>query len=361
MRVMIAGGGTGGHVYPGIALAREFQRQTAGTEILFVGTDRGLEARVIPREGFQLSTIRVRGLIGKGWLRGLSTLLRIPVSCWDAARIISRFKPDLIIGSGGYASGPVILMAWLMRKKRVILEINLVPGFTNRFLAPLADLVVVAWEGSKAYLSGKRIRLLGSPVRRELIAAGSASPSNTNTKKTIVLLGGSQGAHALNIAMLEAVDHFGFFTDEIEIIHQTGREDFDFVREAYAKKGIRARVEPFIEDMGAVYRQATVLISRAGATTVAEITACGKPSILVPFPHAAGGHQELNARALGAEGAALVVLQENLSGPILARMIIELLRDTERFDRMSGASRRLGRPDAAEKIVEACLELERKN
>jgi UDP-N-acetylglucosamine--N-acetylmuramyl-(pentapeptide) pyrophosphoryl-undecaprenol N-acetylglucosamine transferase len=356
MRVMIAGGGTGGHVYPGIALAREFQRQTIGTEILFVGTEKGLEARVLPREGFQLGTIRVRGLIGKGWARGLSTLLRIPISCWDAARMISRFKPDLIIGSGGYASGPVILMAWLMRKKRVILEINLMPGFTNRFLSPLSDLVVVAWEGSKAYLSGKRIRLLGSPVRRELIAAGSGPPSNT-TKKTVVLLGGSQGAHALNIAMLEAIDHFGFFTDEIEIIHQTGREDYDSVREAYAKKGIRARVELFIEDMGAVYRQATVLISRAGATTVAEITACGKPSILIPFPHAAGGHQELNARALEAEGAALMVLQEDLSGPLLAQLIIDLLRDTEKLERMSQASRRIGRPDAAEKIVEACLEL----
>jgi UDP-N-acetylglucosamine--N-acetylmuramyl-(pentapeptide) pyrophosphoryl-undecaprenol N-acetylglucosamine transferase len=356
MRVMIAGGGTGGHVYPGIALAREFQRRTAATEILFVGTERGLEAQVLPREGFKLSTIRVRGLIGKGWSGGLSTLFRIPISCWDAWRIISRFKPDLVVGSGGYASGPVILMAWLMRKKSVILEINLMPGFTNRLLAPLADLVIVAWEGSKAYLSGKQIRLLGSPVRRELIEEGTAAPSKANTKKTIVLLGGSQGAHAMNFAMLEAVDHLGSLKEEIEIIHQTGREDYETVRAVYAKKGVQARVEPFIQDMGSVYRQAAVLISRAGATTVAEITACGKPSILVPFPHA-GGHQELNARVLEEAGAALMVRQENLSGPGLARLFQELLSDAEKLERMGSASRRLGRPDAAEKIVEACLEL----
>lgn len=355
MRVMIAGGGTGGHVYPGIALAREFQRQAAGTEILFVGTEKGLEARVLPREGFQLGTIRVRGLVGKGWVGGLLALLRLPIACWDAARLISRFKPDLVIGSGGYASGPVILMAWLMRRKRVILETNLIPGLTNRFLAPLADLVVLAWEGSKTYISGRQIRVFGSPIRRELVTAGSASPSNA--KKTIVLLGGSQGAHALNIAMLGAVDHFGFFKDEIEIIHQTGSEDCETVREAYAQKGVQARVEPFIRDMGAVYQRATVLISRAGATTVAEITACGKPSILIPFPHAAGGHQELNARALEAAGAALVIRQEDLSGPFLAQLILDLLMDPERLERMSKASRQLGRPDAAEKIVEACLEL----
>ncbi len=356
MRVMIAGGGTGGHVYPGIALAREFQRQAAGTEILFVGTEKGLEARLLPREGFRLSTIRIRGLVGKGWVGGLLALLRLPIACWDAARLLSRFKPDLVIGSGGYASGPVILMAWLKRRKRVILETNLMPGLTNRFLAPLADLVVLAWEGSKAYLSGRQIRLLGSPIRRELLKA----PPVSSPKKTIVLLGGSQGAHALNIAMLEAVDHFGFFKDEIEIIHQTGLEDYERVREAYGQKGIRARVEPFIQDMATVYQQATVLISRAGATTLAEITACGKPSILIPFPHAAGGHQELNARALEAAEAALVIRQEDLSGPFLAQLILDLLMDTERLERMSKASRQLGRRDAAEKIVEACLELVRR-
>jgi len=356
MRVMIAGGGTGGHIYPGIALAREFQRQATGTEILFVGTEKGLEARLLPREGFQLGTIRVRGLIGKGWVRGFFALLQLPVACWDAARLLSRFKPDLVIGSGGYASGPVILMAWLMRRKRVILETNLMPGLTNRLLVPLADLVVLAWQGSKAYLSGRQSRLFGSPIRRELITAGSAAPPS-KAKKAIVVLGGSQGAHALNIAMLEAVDHFGFFKDEIEIIHQTGQEDYETVRTAYTQRGIQARVEPFIQDMGAVYQQATVLISRAGATTVAEITACGKPAILIPFPYAAGGHQELNARALEEVGAALVIRQEDLSGPFLAQLVLDLLMDLERLERMSKASRQLGRPDAAEKIVEACLEL----
>ncbi len=356
MRVMIAGGGTGGHVYPGIALAREFKRRAAGTEILFVGTEKGLEARAVPREGFELGTIRVRGLVGKGRLAGLWTLLKIPMSCWDAGRLISRFKPDLVIGSGGYASGPVLLMAWLMRKKRVILEINLSPGLTNRLLAPLSDLIIIAWEGSKAFLSGKRIRLLGSPVRRDLISAGTAV-SLDKKKKTIVLLGGSQGAHALNAAMLEAVEHLGPLKEEIEIVHQTGQQDYEAVREAYAKKRIRVEVQSFILDMGAVYGQATLLISRAGATTVAEITACGKPSILVPFPHAAGGHQDLNARVLEEAGAAVVIRQDELSGPILAQRINELFGDGERLGRMGDASRRLGRPDAAEKIVDACLEL----
>jgi UDP-N-acetylglucosamine--N-acetylmuramyl-(pentapeptide) pyrophosphoryl-undecaprenol N-acetylglucosamine transferase len=355
MRVMIAGGGTGGHVYPGIALAREFQRQASGTEILFVGTEKGLEARLLPREGFRLDTIRVRGLVGKGWMGGLLALLRLPLAFWDAARLLLSFGPDLVIGSGGYASGPVILTAWVMRKRIVILETNLAPGLTNRFLAPLADLVALAWEGSKTYLDGRKIRLFGCPIRRELITA--ASPLSPSSRKTIVLLGGSQGAHALNGAMLVAVDHFGFFKDEIEIIHQTGREDFEGVREAYAKRGVRARVEPFIQDMKEVYQQATLLISRAGATTLAEITACGKPAILIPFPYAAGGHQEQNARALETAGAALVIRQDDLSGPFLAQLILDLLMDPIRLERMSKASRQLGRPDAAEKIVETCLEL----
>jgi UDP-N-acetylglucosamine--N-acetylmuramyl-(pentapeptide) pyrophosphoryl-undecaprenol N-acetylglucosamine transferase len=171
-----------------------------------------------------------------------------------------------------------------------------------------------------------------------------------------VLLGGSQGAHVLNAAMLEAADHLGSLKDEIDIIHQTGREDYEIIRDGYVKKGIQARVEPFIQDMGSVYRQATLLISRAGATTLAEITACGKPSILVPFPHA-GGHQELNARELESAGAAVMIRQESLSGRILAQLVMELLRNNEKLERMVNASRRLGRPDAAEKIVEACLEL----
>jgi len=357
MRVMLAGGGTGGHVYPGIALAREFQRQASATEILFVGTEKGLESRLLPREGFRLGTVRVRGLIGKGWASGILTLLRLPVACWDAARLLLSFKPDLIVGSGGYASGPVILMAWMMRRKIVLLETNLVPGLTNRCLAPLADLIALAWEGSKVHLSGKAIRLFGCPIRRELIAEGLSSSSPSG--KTLLLLGGSQGAHAMNSAMLEAVDHFGLFKDEIKIIHQTGPRDYESVREAYTKKGVQARVEPFIEDMRTVYQQATLVISRAGATTLAEITACGKPAILIPFPHAAGGHQEQNARALEAVEAVLVIRQDDLSGPFLAQLILDLLMDPVRLERMGKASRQLGRPDAAEKIVDACLELVR--
>ena len=373
MRVLIAAGGTGGHLYPGIALAREFERQVGGAtapqgppqvkdvEILFVGTPRGIEGRVLQREGFPFRAIRVEGLIGRGVIKILKTLTLLPVSLMDAYRILRDFKPDLVIGIGGYASGPAILLAGILGIRRVILEPNAIPGWTNRTLARLgrADLVVVAFEESRAFFKQmKLVAVLGNPVRRELV-----SPEITDSYPlgpdchTLLVLGGSQGAHSINQAMIQSLEDFKRLKPDLSIIHQTGERDYEEVRRAYEDKGVKARVEPFLFDMGQVYREAGLVLSRAGATTLAEITACGKPAILVPYPHAAHDHQLKNALALAETGAAIVIEDHRLNGPIIVEKVLELMGDRERLRTMAQQSRAKGNPRAAEDIVKHCLEL----
>jgi UDP-N-acetylglucosamine--N-acetylmuramyl-(pentapeptide) pyrophosphoryl-undecaprenol N-acetylglucosamine transferase len=352
MRIVIAGGGTGGHLYPGLALAHEFMRLRPGSSVLFVGTERGLEARVVPREGFELATIRVRGIVGRGVWRAVATLVRLPVALAQAWAVLRRFRPDLVVGVGGYAAGPTIVAARLTRRAVVLLEQNVLPGLTTRLLAPLADVVVAAFEDSRAACRGQ-VEVLGNPVRRAVVAAGRTALPDA---PALLVFGGSQGAVAINRAVTGALGRLAAIRG-LSIVHQTGPTDHATTQRAYAAAGVTAKVEPYLDDMGAAYASAALVVSRAGATTVAELTACGRPAVLIPYPHAAHGHQERNARALEAAGAAQVILERDLSGERLGEVVAELLGDRPRLARMAEASRALGRPDAGEEIARRCLAL----
>ncbi len=352
MRIVIAGGGTGGHLYPGIALAHEFMRLRPGSSVLFVGTERGLEARVVPREGFALATIRVRGIVGRGVWQAAASLARLPAALGQAWTVLRRFRPDLVIGVGGYAAGPTIVAARLMRRAIVLLEQNVVPGVTNRLLAPLADLVVAAFDESKAACRG-RVEVMGNPVRREVAAAGRTPLPDT---PSLLVFGGSQGAVAINRAVTGGLERLAAIPG-LSIVHQTGSNDHAATLAAYGAAGVTATVEPYLDDMGTAYANASLVVSRAGATTVAELTACGRPAVLIPYPHAAHNHQERNARALEAAGAAHVILERDLTAARLGEVVGSLLSDRPRLTRMAEASRNVGRPDAGEQIARRCLAL----
>jgi UDP-N-acetylglucosamine--N-acetylmuramyl-(pentapeptide) pyrophosphoryl-undecaprenol N-acetylglucosamine transferase len=352
MRVVIAGGGTGGHLYPGIALAHEFMRVRPGSSVLFVGTERGLEARVVPREGFELATIRVRGLVGRGALGAVATLAMLPAALFEAWGVLRRFRPDLVVGVGGYAAGPTIVAARLMRRAIVLLEQNVLPGVTNRWLSPIADLVAASFEESRAAFSG-RVEVLGNPVRPAVVAAGRTALPDA---ASILVFGGSQGAKAINRAVTGSLAALSKIPG-LAIVHQTGHADHADTARAYRDAGVAATVAPYLDDMGTAYAGAALVVARAGATTVAELTACGRPAILIPYPHAAHGHQERNARALESAGAAVVILERDLTGAMLGDVIAGLLADRPRLMRMAAASRALGRPDAGERIARACLTL----
>ena len=348
--MLIAGGGTGGHLYPGLALAREFLRVRPHAEILFVGTVRGLEARVVPREGFALATIRVRGVIGRGWTGAAAALARLPLAFKDAWSVVRRFGPHLVIGVGGYASGPALAAALFLRRTVVILEQNVLPGVTNRLVAPFVDLVVAAFDESRSAFRG-RVEVLGNPIRREVVEAGRVPLPHD---ASVLIFGGSQGAMTINRAIIDALPDLKAMPG-LRILHQTGSPDYERTKHGYATAGVTASVEPYLDTMGKAYAGAALVVARAGATSVAEITACGRPAILVPYPHAAHGHQERNAQALVAAGAAEMILDRDLNGPRLARSIAALLSDRPRLERMAAASRALGRPSAGEQIAARCL------
>jgi UDP-N-acetylglucosamine--N-acetylmuramyl-(pentapeptide) pyrophosphoryl-undecaprenol N-acetylglucosamine transferase len=360
MRVVIAGGGTGGHLFPGVALAREFMRQRKNTEIVFVGTSRGLESRILPREGFELRVIPIGGWVGLTGLRKIKTLILLPAALWRSRQILKEVRPELVIGVGGYASGPVMAMAGLMRIPRVLVEPNAVPGLTNRFLARWVDRIYLSFDETRAWLKrGVRtgaIRVFGNPVRADILSAGELRPDKTD-KKTVLVMGGSQGSRAINHGMADALPDLEPWKSKLRIVHQSGDNDGVWLKEKYSQMGFDAAVVPFLSPVSEAYRSADLVLCRSGATTVAELTACGRPAILVPYPYATHGHQEKNARALLEAGAAELLLERDLTGKTLAAMLLSLLKDSSRLAKMNEASRRLGRPDAAEKIVNDCLQL----
>lgn len=354
MRVVIAGGGTGGHLYPGIALAQTFQRNKEA-RILFVGTAQGMEAKLLPEKGFAFAAISAKGFVGKGVFARLKSLLLVPVGLFQSISILRRFSPQLVIGIGGYAAGPVLLAAVLLNIKRVILEPNLVPGLANKLIAPWVDLAVIAFDESRAYLKAKRFLRAGVPVRPEIVQAGSRKEgSGPSGVKTLLVLGGSQGAHSINRAMAAALPYLK--NGSLRIVHQTGRRDWEETQAAYARTGLSARVEPFIHDMAAVYAEADLVVSRAGAGTLAELGTVGKASILIPYPLATG-HQEKNGAAFVAAGASEMILDRDLNGERLAERIAFLFSDPARLSEMAAAARRQGHPHSAEEITAACLEL----
>ncbi len=343
-------------MFPGIALAEEFLSRDPGHSVLFVGTRHGIEARAVPRAGFDLELISVGGLKGKGlwgWLKGL---FRIPRAVWQSRRIFKKFRPDVVVGVGGYASGPVLLAAWLMRLPTAVLEQNALPGMTNRVLGRLVRRVFVAFPQAIRFFKRRKVQLLGNPVRRAL-AQDLQRRGDRRGGKHLLVFGGSQGARILNQVVPDAVKILAGRLPDLQVVHQTGERECDEVKRCYREHGVEAEVLPFIHDMAAAYRDADVVVSRAGATTVAELSLCRKPAVLIPFPYAADNHQVVNARALVEAGAAVMILQSDLDAQRLAEEVGAILSDEERRRSMEQAASGVGHPRAARDICESCLEL----
>ena len=359
MRMLIAGGGTGGHLFPGIALAEELLGRQSGHQVLFVGTKKGIEAREVPRSGFELELIEVGQLKGKGvsgWIRGL---LSIPRALWQSIRILRRSQPDVVVGVGGYASGPVLLAAWLLRYPTAVLEQNALPGMTNRVLGKLVSAVFVSFPEAARFFRRGKVQFLGNPVRKALLENFLRSNDREAHGQRVLVLGGSQGAEALNRLVPEAMVLLKERFPSLQVVHQAGERSLQEVQDTYAALGLTDRVEAvgFIRDMAGAYLKADAVVSRAGATTVAELSLCRKPAVLVPFPFAADNHQEVNARALTEGGAAIMIRQSELTPAGLASALSGILGDPARKAAMEQAAGRVSRPESAREICEACLEL----
>ena len=359
MRVVIAGGGTGGHLFPGLAVARALRARVPQSEISFAGTAAGIEARVIPKTEFGLDLIRSGGLKGKSPVHLIKGLLLLPLSALDAWRLLTRRQADLVIGVGGYSSGPVVGMAVARGIPSLLMEQNALPGPTNRLLAPFVQSAAVTYESSLKVF-GRKAFVSGNPVRQEFldVAADPAADRALNAARTRVLIfGGSQGAHAINVAVVAAAPRLAAARASVDVVCQTGPRDFEMVREAFERHGVTGRVERFIDAMDREMKEAGLVVSRAGATTLAELTAAGRPSVLIPLPTAADDHQRHNAEALRRAGAAEVIVQKDLTGERLADRILALAADRTTRLAMSAAARRQAQPDAARLIVDAALKL----
>lgn len=361
IRVLFAGGGTGGHLFPAIAIAESFVYRNPETQILFVSTGNDFERSVLRKNGFTGRWIAAEGIKGRGILQKLKAVSKLPWGILASMRILKEFCPDLVIGVGSYSSGPVVLAAYLSRTPVVLHEQNTVPGITNRFLARFSKKFFISFAETRVPIDNARIRLTGNPVRRSLLADSlslpkTEMPSAEKERFTVLILGGSQGAHSINMAVIEALGHLAGITD-LRFIHQTGTTDEEMVRYAYMRHGCKAEVSAFFNNMGEPYRKADLVICRAGATTVAELTALGKCAVYIPYPFAADNHQAVNAEALKNAGAAEMILEAELDGVMLAKTIERFERDRQKLARMAERSKALGQPRAADAIVDECYQL----
>ena len=355
MKVLIAAGGTGGHIYPGIAVAKEIMARDATNEVLFVGTAKGLETRIVPENGLQLSLIHSAGLKNVGAVAKIKSLGMLPRSFLEARKIIRQFRPHVVVGAGGYVSGPVLLMATIMGVPTLVMDSNALPGFTNRRLAKFIDKAALTFEQSLPFF-GKKGVVTGNPVRPEFFDIKQREPGE---RLELLIFGGSQGARAINEAMVAAIPVLDPVKERLSITHQTGEAMFEEVRAAYEVAGWGADVRPYISNMAESFDKADLVISRAGATTCAELVAAGKAAILIPLPTAADDHQRKNAEALVAAGAARMILQQDLTGESVATEIRRAVSDPTELSSMSRHAKQLGRPDAAEAVYELIDELRR--
>jgi len=357
MRVLIAAGGTGGHIYPGIAVAQEIMRRDAGSAVRFVGTERGLEKKLVPQAGFELSFIDIAGLKNVGLAARMKSLAMLPTSILVAGKLIRSFNPDVVVGAGGYVSGPVLLGAALMNCPTMVMESNALPGWTNRKLARFVDRAAVSFEQALPFFGGKAV-VIGNPVRRAFF---EIPPKRRDpTRFSVLVFGGSQGARAINNAMIEALAELKSSPVSLRIRHQTGVADFERVHAAYATAGWNSdnsEVTAYIDNMVQEFGAADLIVCRAGATTTAELIAAGKASLMIPFPYAADDHQRKNAEAMRDSGAARMILEQQLTASSLAKEIVELAVTPEAVDAMERASRRMARGDAAVAAVDMIEEL----
>ena len=354
LSVVIAGGGTGGHLYPGIAVAREILRREADARVSFAGTSRGIETRVVPREGFALDLLRSTGIAGGSLRSRARGMALVPVSLWDAWRIVSRRRPDIVIGVGGYSSGPVVLMAALRGVSTMVLEQNAVPGLANRLLARWVRAAAVTFPDTSAFF-GDRAFVAGNPVRQEFFG----DPAGTDTtpgRLRVLVIGGSQGAHAVNVAVVAAVPELVRSVPGFTLVHQTGERDLATAQAEYGRDAGHLRAAAFLDPVVDEMRAADLVIARAGSTTLAELAAVGRPAVLIPLP-SRDDHQLRNAQVLERAGAAAVIAQATLTGARLAEIVRGLAADRAGLARMGAAMRTFARPGAASVIVDRVMEL----
>lgn len=353
--VVVAGGGTGGHVFPGLALARVLVAR--GLRVHFVGTAAGLEARAVPAAGFPFAVVPARAVRGGGLAGAIRGTAALGAGIATALGLVGRLRPRLVVGVGGYASAAMVVAARLRRVPVVLQEQNAIPGATNRTLARLATVVCVGFAEAARWLPAGRAVHTGNPLRPEVLAAPPAPPA---AGVGLLVFGGSQGAQRINAAALDALARLGPAAAALRIVHQTGAAEREQVAAGYARLGLRARVEAFIDDMGAAYRAADVVVARAGAMSCSEIAAMGLPAILVPYPWAADDHQRANATVLVDAGAARMILDRELDGASLAAALGALVGDADLRRTMAARARAVGRPDAAEAAADVCLRVMRR-
>ena len=358
MRVIVTGGGTGGHLFPGIAVAEAMRRRLPETRVLFIGTQRLVDQKALAGRGFDLAALDCGAIKGLGMARKLKSLARLPGAILAARNQLKRFGPDLVFGVGGYVTGPVLLAAKTLSVPIVIHEQNSVPGLANRLAGLLADRICISLPCRPAFPAAKTV-LTGNPVRQDILAASARKQGRAaeDAIPTILVLGGSQGAHRVNLLMMEAVEHLIKTGNSARVMHQTGGADEEMVRDHYAKLKVEAEVSAFIGDMAAAYSRADLVVSRAGATTLAELAVMGLPALLIPFPHAADNHQVTNGEYYQKQEACQMLEEAVLSGEILAHEISQGLHNREELHTMAAKMRSLALPDAAERIVDECLQL----
>ncbi|MCX7780021.1 MAG: undecaprenyldiphospho-muramoylpentapeptide beta-N-acetylglucosaminyltransferase [Negativicutes bacterium] len=370
MRIILSGGGTGGHIYPAVTIAKSLSAIARPEAILFVGTKQGLEADIVPKEGFPIQMIDVAGFERRLSLNTIINVLRTAGSLWQAHSIISEFKPDLVIGTGGYVCGPVLLVASMMGIPTVIQEQNVIPGVTNKILSYFVKLVAVGYKEAAAYFPAKaNVIVTGNPIRPDVLSVsreeGLAALNLKPGCLTVLVAGGSRGARSINTAMMDVHRHFAG-NPAIQILHVTGQNEYNNIVDEYGRHGIDISntgniiIRPYLYNMPQALAASDLAIFRAGAIGLAELTARGIPSILIPYPYAAENHQEFNARVLEREGAAVMIKDAELTGQRLIGYITEFLESPEKLQAMATASRRMGHPDAANVISRAALSLLRK-
>jgi len=355
MRLIVAGGGTGGHLFPGIAVATATRERIPGSRVLFIGTSRLLDQQALAGLGFELAALECGGVKGLGFSGRLKSLLLMPGAVAAALRLMRRFRPDLVFGVGGYVTGPVLLAAKLLGVPIAIHEQNSVPGMANRLAGKLADRILISLPCTPPFPAKKTVQT-GNPLRREILEAAGRE-KQVSDLPTLLVLGGSQGAHRVNVLMMEAVEQLQAQGLKFRLIHQTGAADREQVANCYAQLGLKAEVDAFIRDMAGVYGRADLVVSRAGATTCAELAAMGLPALLIPYPFAADDHQVTNGKYYEKGDGCRVLRESGLTGEILARTISEHLQNREELHTMAANMKTMAMPDATNRIVDECIRL----
>lgn len=356
LRLIIAGGGTGGHIFPGIAVGKEILKRFPSSEVLFVTGDRKIEGDILKDAGMKRVSITVEGIKGRGPMKTLRAALKLPYGLFQSLSVIKRFSPDIVLGVGGYSAGPVCLAARIMGVRTAIHEQNSYPGVTNRLLSRVVDRVFVSFGDSGKYFPEGKVRVTGNPIREAFLTAAKGEQGHSG-RFTILITGGSQGASAINSVFIAALKRIKEKGLDPLVIHQTGQADFENAVQAYRNNGFAGEIKPFIQDMPAAYGKADIVIGRAGAGTVFELAAMGKPSILIPYPHAADDHQTYNARMLSDAGGAVMIPQDELDPGRLAGVIAGFMEDRGALEKMAVQAGKAARPDAARDIARQIEEM----